>query len=67
MAKEGKAKVTILKDKGPMGFVGFLAFIGAFVYFAQNAHDFVGYLNAFVTALVWPAILVYHVLQTLKV
>ncbi len=51
---------------GSLGFVGLLAFIGAFVYFARNAHDFVGYFNAFFEALVWPAIAIYHVLRVLS-
>jgi hypothetical protein len=67
MAKHDDKRVTVnvFKDHGPAGFAAFLAFIGAFVYFAQNAHDFVGYFNAFVDAIVWPAILVYHVLLML--
>lgn len=49
----------------PMGWAAFVAFIGAFVYFARDAHDFVAYVNAFVQALVWPGILVYNVLKLL--
>lgn len=56
--------VKIVKN-GPFGWAAFVAFVGAFVYFAQNAHDFVGYLNSFVEALVWPGILVFHILQAL--
>lgn len=66
MAKDDKkVTVNVFKDKGPAGFAAFLAFVGAFVYFAQGAHDFAAYFNAFINALVWPAILVFHVLQML--
>jgi hypothetical protein len=65
MPKHEKSSINVVKNHGPAGFVGFLAFVGAFVYFAQNAKDFVGFFNAFIEALVWPAILIYHVLQTL--
>ncbi len=65
MAKEGKSSVRVIKDHGPAGFAMFLAFVGAFVYFAQGAKNFLDYLNAFVDAIVWPAILVFHVLSTL--
>lgn len=64
MAKDHKMKMEHV-SKGPMGWVAFVAFIGAFVYFAQGAKDFVGFLNAFFEAIVWPGILVYHVLQML--
>jgi hypothetical protein len=64
MVKVDKSKVKVM-NHGPAGFVGLVAFIGAFVYFAQSAHDFVGYFNAFVNALVWPGILVFHVLTML--
>jgi hypothetical protein len=49
----------------PMGWVAFVAFVGAFVYFARNAGDFVAFVNAFVQALVWPGILLYNVLSLL--
>lgn len=68
MAKrERTTTVNVFKDHGPAGFAMFVAFIGAFVYFARDAHDFVAYFNAFVNALVWPGILLYHILSTLKV
>lgn len=62
MAKGDKTKGKVIAERAPFGWAAFVAFIGAFVYFAQSAHDFVGYFNAFVNALVWPGILLYHVL-----
>ena len=43
-----------------------LAFIGALVYFIQHADTFwIGVLG-FLKALVWPAILIYKILEFLK-
>lgn len=63
MAKEDRVKV--INQYGPSGFVAFVAWVGAFVYFLQGTKDFGDVLWAFVQACVWPGILVYHVLQSL--
>ena len=52
-------------NHAPMGWAAFVAFVGAFVYFARNANDFVAFVNAFAQALVWPGILVYNILKLL--
>lgn len=40
MAKhEGTTNVKVFKDHGPAGFAAFVAFVGAFVYFARDAQD----------------------------
>jgi len=57
--------VKIINQHGPMGFVMFAAFVGAFIYFSQNAHHFGDILFAFIKALVWPGFVVYHGLQLL--
>jgi hypothetical protein len=44
------------------GFVWFLGFIGAFVYYIQQAESFGEGVIGFFKALVWPAILVYKLL-----
>ena len=64
MAKSEKTSVKMV-NHAPMGWVAFVAFVGAFVYFARNAQDFVAFVNAFVQALVWPGILLYNVLKLL--
>jgi hypothetical protein len=51
---------------GSGGFVYFLAFIGALVYFIQRAPTFWDGVIGFLKALVWPAILVYSLLDFLK-
>lgn len=66
MSKSGKDSVKVIYEQGPTGFIMFVAFFGALIYFAEQAHDFGGYLFAFLEALVWPAIVLYHVLQALS-
>jgi hypothetical protein len=65
MTKSDKTSVKIIDQHGPMGFVMFVAFVGALVYFLQQAHNFGETLLAFVQALVWPGIVIYHALQLL--
>ena len=59
--------VKIINQHGPVGFVLFVAFIGAAVYFVQHSAGFWGFILAILQAIVWPAFVVYHVLQVLKV
>ena len=42
-----------------------LGFLGALVYYIQHADSFVSGLIGFLQALVWPAILVYKILERL--
>jgi hypothetical protein len=65
MTKADNTSVKIINQHGPMGFVMFIAFIGAFLYFSQHASNFGDVFFAFVKALVWPGFAVYHVLQLL--
>ena len=60
-----KASVKVINQHGPSGYVLFAAFVGAFVYFLQDAHHFGDVFFAFIEALVWPGIVMYHVLQVL--
>lgn len=50
---------------GGVGAFMFLAFIGAAVYFISEANGFWEGVLGFLKALVWPAFLVYEVLQNL--
>jgi hypothetical protein len=43
-----------------------MAFIGALIYFIQHASTFTEGLLGFLKALVWPAYLIYKVLEFLK-
>lgn len=48
---------------GGLGFAYFLGMIGAAVYYVQEATSFWGGVIGLLKALVWPAYLVYHLLQ----
>lgn len=43
-----------------------MAFIGALVYFIQHSHTFWEGALGFVKAMVWPAVLIYKLLEFLK-
>ncbi len=61
-----KDKTTkIINNGGPSGVVFFVAGFGALVYFINQANGFWEVVLAFLQALVWPAILLYRVLQFL--
>ncbi len=51
---------------GLLGGVYGLGFIGAVVYFVQQAHTFGQGVLGVLKAIVWPAMLIYRVLETLK-
>ncbi len=60
---EGKNK---LNDKGVAGGIYGMAFLGAVVYFIQHAATFWLGVLGFFKALVWPALLIYKMLEFLK-
>ncbi len=51
-----------MKEYGASGGVYFMAVIGAAVYFIQHSASFWMGVLGILKALVWPAILIYHVL-----
>jgi hypothetical protein len=53
-------------DKGVSGGIYGMAFIGAAVYFIQHAASFWGGVLGFFKAVFWPAVLMYKVLDLLK-
>lgn len=65
MVKDGKPTVKVINQHGPFGFVMFVAWVGAFIYFLQGTKDFGDVIVAFLQACVWPAFVVYHALQAL--
>ena len=67
MAKGDSSLVKITHEHGPSGFMFFVAYVGAVVYFFQLQPDFWGFILALIKAAVWPAFLLYHVLQALHV
>jgi hypothetical protein len=44
----------------------FLAFVGALIYFVQQASGFWEVILGFLKACVWPALVTYHLLEFLK-
>lgn len=66
MTKRGES-VKVINQQGPMGFVLFVAYIGAVVYFIQKADGFWEVVGAFFQAIAWPGFLIYHALKLLGV
>jgi len=64
MTKNEKT-VRVMNDHGPSGFIFFVAFIGAAVYFVQQSAGFWGFILAILKAVVWPAFVMFHVLHLL--
>ena len=65
MSKSDNALVKITHEHGPSGFMFFVAYIGAVVYFFQQVPDFWGFVLALLKAAVWPAFVLYHALGLL--
>lgn len=59
--------VKIINEHGSKGFVFFVAYLGAAVYFVQQSAGFWGFIWALLKAFVWPAIIIYNVLEALRV
>ncbi len=60
--------VKVINKAAPAGFVYFLTIIGAAVYFIQQTSGgFFEVIFAILQALVWPAFVVYQVLQMFAV
>lgn len=55
-----------MKHKSAFGGIYGLAFIGAAVYFIQHSANFWEGVVGFLKALVWPAMLMYKLLEFLK-
>lgn len=64
MLKDHK-KVEMINQGGPIGFVLFVAWFGALVYFINHAQGFWEVVLAFLQACVWPALVLYRVLEIL--
>lgn len=60
--------VKVINKAGPTGFIFFLAYIGAAIYFIeQSSGGFWEVALGFLQAIVWPVYVMYHVLQLLGV
>lgn len=56
-----------MKDKGFFGSIYGMAVIGAAVYYIQHAVTFWGGVIGVIKALFWPAVLMYKLLEILKI
>ncbi len=63
MSKNSK----VVYDHGPLGWLMFMAYIGAVIYFAQQDPGFWGFILALLKAAVWPAFVLFEVLGLLQV
>lgn len=62
-----KNHAKVVADNGQFGFILFVAYIGAAVYFVQQANGFWEVILALLKAIVWPGFVLYHVLRALGV
>lgn len=60
-------KVKVGPGAGQIGFIAFICYMGALVYFIDNANGFWEVVGAFFQAIVWPAFLVYNALASFGV
>jgi hypothetical protein len=67
MTDRGRSTIRVINENGPLGFLLFVAYIGAAVYFVERADGFWGVVLALLEAIVWPAYLIYGALQGLQV
>jgi len=69
MAKEvnpNSIRVKVIERAGPSGFIFFLAFIGAAIYFIEKSNGTFGeVVVGLLQALVWPVYVIFHVLTAL--
>ena len=55
-----------VRDNGTSSAVYGMAFIGALVYFVQHSLSFWGVVLGIIKAIIWPAVLIYNLLEFLK-
>ena len=63
---KNRERMKAMKDSGLFGGIYGMAFIGAAVYFLQNATSFWSGVFGFFKAIFWPAVLMYKLLTYLK-
>ena len=66
MARDDRI-VKVVTDQGPMGWIMFMAWVGAVIYFFQLDQTFWGFVLALLKAAVWPAYVLFHVLGALGI
>ena len=58
----GKAKQTVKVDSG-LGYIFFMAWVGALVFFIERNVGFWGDVLAFLQAAIWPSYILYYALK----
>ncbi len=61
-----REKKTAVKDCGMSGGIYGMAFIGAAIYFIQHAATFWMVVLGILKAIIWPVLLIYNLLDYLK-
>lgn len=68
MSDHNTKTVKVINKAGPTGFILFLAYIGAAIYFVeQSSGGFWEVALGLLQAIIWPVYVMYHVLQLLGV
>lgn len=60
-------RVKVDGGAGQIGFIAFICYVGALVYFIEKANGFWEIVYTFFQAIVWPAFLVYNALASFSV
>ena len=60
-------KKKMVADNGHWGYILFMAYVGAVIYFLERNEGFWGSILAFLQASVWPAYVLYEVLTRLAI
>lgn len=60
--KKSKQNWRSAQQSNTSGFIWFLGFIGAFIYYVEQVDNFGAGVVAFLKAIAWPAFLVYKLL-----
>jgi hypothetical protein len=61
------SKKKVIANNGQWGYILFVAYIGALIYFIDRNEGFWGGVLAFLQAAVWPAYVLHAVLSLLKI
>lgn len=67
MTKSDNSFIKITNEHAPIGFVLFVSYVGAVVYFFDQQPDFWGFILALIKGIVWPAFVVFHGMLALGV
>ncbi|MBC7512738.1 hypothetical protein H7142_03735 [Candidatus Saccharibacteria bacterium] len=61
-------KITVDGGAGQLGFIFFMAYVGAAAYFiSQSSGAFLNVVWALIKAVAWPAFLIFHAMQGIGV